>query len=182
MMHEIHDFYEQLKREGIIFSFSGPVSQSLLEGIGATLRQKMSLEETSTSVTQKVFSIFVELMQNVINYSDEKGGAGEAEPDLRFGVLIIGKKDEQFYIQCGNYINSAQKAPLEEKLARIQAMDKDALKRYYKEQRRKEAAEDGSKGAGLGFIEMARRATQPLEFEILPMQTGQDFFVVKVII
>jgi len=181
MMHEIHDFYEQLKKEGIIFSFSGPVSQSLLEGIGATLRQKMSLEETSTSVTQKVFSIFVELMQNVINYSDEKGGAGEAEPDLRFGVLIIGKKDEQFYIQCGNYINSAQKAPLEEKLARIQAMDKDALKRYYKEQRRKDREGD-SKGAGLGFIEMARRATQPIEFEILPMQTGQDFFVVKVII
>ena len=57
-MHQIQAFYEQLKEEGIIFSFSGPVSQSLLEGVGATLRQKMTLEETSTNVTQKVFSIF----------------------------------------------------------------------------------------------------------------------------
>lgn len=180
-MREIQHFYEQLKKEGIIFSFSGPVSQSLLEGIGATLRQKMSLEETSTNVMQKVFSIFVELMQNVINYSAEKGAAETGEAELRFGVLIIGKRDDQFYIQCGNYISPSQQAPLREKLNRIQGMDKDELKRYYKEQRRKEAA-DGSKGAGLGFIEMARRASQPLEFEILPMPTGKEFFVVKVII
>jgi hypothetical protein len=181
MIREIQVFYEQLKKEGIIFSFSGPVSQSLLEGIGATLRQKMSLEETSTSVTQKVFSIFVELMQNVINYSAERGSEGEAEPDLRFGVLIIGKQEDRFYIQCGNYITPSQKGPLQEKLTRIRNMDRDELKRYYKEQRRR-ASGEGSKGAGLGFIEMARRATKPLEFEILPMQTGNEFFAVKVVI
>lgn len=181
IMHEIQKFYEQLKKEGIIFSFTGPVSQSLLEGIGATLRQKMSLEETSTGVTQKVFSIFVELMQNIINYSAEKGAGGDQEPDLRFGILVIGKHDNHFYIQCGNYIDHSQKAPLTEKLTRIQSMDKDELKKYYKEQRRKEAKE-GSKGAGLGFIEMARRASRPVEFEILPMESGKDFFAVKVVI
>lgn len=181
MMQEIQHFYEHLKTRGIIFSFSGPVSQSLLEGIGATLRQKMNLEETSTNVTQKVFSIFVELMQNVINYSAEKGPAGAEDNDLRFGVLIIGKQNEHFYIQCGNYIDTSQKVPLTEKLTKIQAMDKDELKRYYKEQRRKEAKE-GSKGAGLGFIEMARKATHPIEFDIIRMETGQDFFVVKAVI
>ncbi|MGM0681724.1 MAG: SiaB family protein kinase, partial [Thermodesulfobacteriota bacterium] len=101
MINEMQGFYEQLKNEGIIFSFSGPVSQNLLEGIGATLRQKMSLEETSTNVTQKVFSIFVELMQNVINYSAERGAAGEEEPELSFGILVIGKKKDQFYIKSG---------------------------------------------------------------------------------
>ncbi|MFO7728807.1 MAG: SiaB family protein kinase, partial [Desulfonatronovibrio sp.] len=150
-MHEIQKFYEQLKKEGIIFSFSGPVSQELLEGIGAILRQKMSLEETSTSVTQKVFSIFVELMQNIINYSAEKGTGGDQEPDFSFGILSIGKHDNHFYVQCGNYITESQKAPLTEMLTKIRSMDKDELKRYYKEQRRKEAKE-GSKGAGLGFI------------------------------
>jgi len=177
MVHQTQKFYEQLKAEGIIFSFSGPISQSLLEGIGLTLRQKMTLEETSTNVTQKIFSIFVELMQNVINYSAEKGSAGENEHDLSFGILIIGKTDEHFYIQCGNYITQEQKDPLTEKLTKIQSMDKDELKKYYKEQRRKETVE-GSKGAGLGFIEMARKATKPITFDIVPTQAGQDFFIV----
>ena len=176
-MHQIQRFYEQLKEEGIIFSFSGPVSQSLLEGIGETLRQKMTLEETSTNVTQKVFSIFVELMQNVINYSAEKGSGSEEELDLSFGILVIGKQGEHFYIQCGNYISQEQRAPLTEKLSKIQTLDSHELKRYYKEQRRKEATE-GSKGAGLGFIEMARKATQPLEYDIIPTETGKEFFVV----
>ncbi len=181
MMNHIQKFYEQLKEEGIIFSFSGPVSQSLLEGIGQTLRQKMTLEETSTSVTHKVFSIFVEVMQNVINYSAEKGPGGEDEQDLKFGILIIGKRDEHFYIQCGNYITQDQKDPLTDKLAKIQAMDKDELKKYYKEQRRKEA-DEGSKGAGLGFIEMARKASQPIDFDLVPASSGKFFFVVTAVV
>lgn len=182
MMHEIQGFYEQLKKDGIIFSFSGPVSQSLLEGIGQTLRQKMSLEDTSTNVTQKVFSIFVELMQNVINYSAERFDSGEEEDqEISFGVLIIGKDGDRFYIQCGNYIDPEQEAVLREQLSTIQSMDKDALKQYYKEQRRKEKAAT-SKGAGLGFIEMARKASEPISFQILPTPEGQPFFVVNAII
>ena len=110
MINEMQGFYEQLKTEGIIFSFSGPISQNLLEGIGATLRQKMSLEETSTNITQKVFSIFVELMQNIINYSVERGSGSEADPELSSGILVIGKKNDQFYIKSGNYISRDQKA------------------------------------------------------------------------
>jgi hypothetical protein len=181
MVQHIQKFYEQLKDEGIIFSFSGPVSQSLLEGIGETLRQKMTLEETSTSVTQKVFSIFVELMQNVINYSAEKGTAGENEQDMRFGILLIGKHNSNFYIKCGNYITQDQKKPLKEKLIKIQHMNKDQLKKYYKEQRRKDA-DDGSKGAGLGFIEMARKASQPIGFDFATSQDGRIFFVVNAVV
>ena len=182
MITEMQGFYEQLKTEGIIFSFSGPISQNLLEGIGATLRQKMSLEETSTNVTQKVFSIFVELMQNIINYSVERGSGSEADPELSSGILVIGKKNDQFYIKSGNYINLAQKEFLEEKLPMIRKMDKDELKKYYKEQRRKEAKE-GSKGAGLGFIEMARKASRPIEYDILPAaDQGKYFFVINVVI
>lgn len=180
-MNHIQELYEQLKDDGIIFSFSGPVSQSLLEGIGETLRQKMTLEATSTNVTQKVFSIFVELMQNVINYSAERGSASENEQDLSFGILIIGKRDGHFYIQCGNYISQEQKGPLTDKLTRLQSMNKDELKRYYKEQRRKDAAE-GSKGAGLGFIEMARKASQPITFDMIQAHSGKDFFVVKAVV
>ena len=182
MINKMQGFYEQLKTEGIIFSFSGPISQNLLEGIGATLRQKMSLEETSTNITQKVFSIFVELMQNIINYSFERGSGGEADPELSSGILVIGKKNDQFYIKSGNYISRDQKDFLEEKLPIIRSMDKDELKKYYKKQRREEAREN-SKGAGLGFIEMARRASSPIEYDILPAaEQGKYFFVVNVVI
>ena len=43
-------------------------------------------------------------------------------------------------------------------------MSKDELKALYKEQLRAEP-EKGSKGAGLGFMEIARRASKPIEFD-----------------
>ena len=181
MQKEIQNFYHQLQEKGIIFSFSGPISQSLLEGIGQTLKQKMSLEETSTNVIHKVFSIFVELMQNIINYSAQRVTPEEAEQELSYGVLIVGKEEEHFYIISGNYIQEDQKDPLQEKLAKIKSMDRDELKQYYKQQRRLQA-DDASKGAGLGFIEMARKATYPIEYEIAGMENGYRFFVVKTII
>ena len=181
MQKEIQNFYHQLQEKGIIFSFSGPISQSLLEGIGQTLKQKMSLEETSTNVVHKVFSIFVELMQNIINYSAQRITAQEADEELSYGVLIVGKENDHFYIISGNYIQENQKDPLQEKLAKIKSMDRDELKQFYKQQRRLQS-DDASKGAGLGFIEMARKATYPIEYEIDSIENGYRFFVVKTII
>ena len=181
MQNEIRSFYHQLQNQGIIFSFSGPISQSLLEGIGQTLKQKMSLEETSTNVIRKVFSIFVELMQNIINYSAQRVTSQEADQEISYGVLIVGKEEDQFYIISGNYIQEDQEAALQEKLAKIKSMDKEELKQYYKQQRRLQA-DEASKGAGLGFIEMARKATQPIEYDIARMENGYSFFVVKAVI
>jgi len=181
MQNEIRSFYHQLQNQGIIFSFSGPISQSLLEGIGQTLKQKMSLEETSTNVIRKVFSIFVELMQNIINYSAQRVTSQEADHEISYGVLIVGKEEDQFYIISGNYIQEDQEAALQEKLAKIKSMDKEELKQYYKQQRRLQA-DEASKGAGLGFIEMARKATQPIEYDIARMENGYSFFVVKAVI
>ena len=181
MHKEIQSFYHQLQDKGIIFSFSGPMSQSLLEGIGQTLKQKMSLEEMNKNIVQKVFSVFVELMQNIINYSAQRITSDEAEQEISYGLLIVGKEDEHFYIISGNYIQKEQEGNLREKLAQIKEMDKDELKQLYKQQRRLQA-DDASKGAGLGFIEMARKASRPIEFEIADQENGYSFFVVKAVI
>ncbi|MEF8941409.1 MAG: SiaB family protein kinase [Desulfohalobiaceae bacterium] len=105
----------------------------------------------------------------------------EAEQELSYGVLIVGKEEEHFSIINGNYIQEDQEEPLQEKLAKIQSMDKDELKQYDTQQRRLQA-DDESKGAGLGLIEMARKATHPIEYEISSMENGYSFFVVKAVI
>ena len=72
-------------------------------------------------------------------------------------------------------------ASLCEQLTKLQNMSKDELKRYYKEQRRKESRED-SKGAGLGFIELARKSVKPIEFDVKPIDEQLSFFALKTII
>ena len=55
------------------------------------------------------------------------------------------------------------------------------LKAFYKEQRRL-GPDDESKGAGLGFIDMARKASEPIAYQIIDAGNGAAFFTLKVII
>ena len=57
-------------------------------------------------------------------------------------------------------------------------MSRDELKSLYKEKLRAEP-EQGSKGAGLGFIEVARRATKPIEFDFSDVDGDYAFFAIK---
>jgi len=67
-----YDFRNSLRSRGIIFSYSGYVTEPVLKGIGEALKQKLVLDEADTKTMRNVFAIFVEQMQNIIRYSAEK--------------------------------------------------------------------------------------------------------------
>ncbi len=180
-MWDAYSFYQGMKADGIIFSFTGPTSQGVVEGIGEVLRRKMELEETRMSVSLKVFSIFVEQMQNVLNYSAEKEPPDVGEDnELHYGMVAVGKKDDHFYILSGNYIQKKDTQRFRSLLDRLITMDKDQLKSFYLEQRRKEP-DSTSKGAGLGLIETARKATK-LEYFVVDADHDRDFITINAVI
>ena len=179
MLVNLFDFYTELRKKGFVFCFSGPTSQSILEGIGDALRQKMEREDAGAAISQKVFSIFVEQMQNVVHYSAEKiDGDVEGGSELRYGMVAVGEENGKFFVLSGNFIALEEAGRLSDQLSRLRTMTKEEMKAFFKEQRRREAKE-GSKGAGLGFIETARKASEPLEFEITPVDEKRAFFSIK---
>ena len=181
-MLDLFTFYSQLREDGIIFCFSGPTSQSVVEGVGEALMQRMEREETSKSTARKVFSVFVEQVQNVIHYSAEKpSGDAEENGELRYGIVLVGQENGKFYVISGNYIDKGIEARLTESLRTLQGMDTEELKEYFKEQRKKQP-DIWSTGGGLGLIETARKASEPLEFDIRPVDERYSFFTIKALI
>jgi hypothetical protein len=178
----LHEFYVDLKQKGIIFCFSGPISQDVIEGIGGTLKQKMEIEDTDLNTSQKVFSIFVEQMQNIVNYSaDRVIPEDRQEGEIRLGVLIVGKEENRFYVLCGNKISRELAEMIHAQLDRLARMNKDELKQLYRE-RRKMAPPTEGKGTGLGFIDIARKATSPIEFDFFPVDDDFVFYTIKAVI
>jgi hypothetical protein len=180
MSLDLYQFHEGIKKEGILFCYSGPISQSTVEGIGATLRLNMEIGDAGTTTSQAVFSVFVEQMQNILNYSAETlGGEPETDKELRKGVLVIGHDEEGFFIYCGNRILNRDLERLKARIEAVRLLDKDALKALYKE-RRKSEPDEGSKGAGLGLIDMARKAGKPMEYAFMGIDGTYSFFSIKV--
>lgn len=182
MSMDLFDLFTKLRDEGILFCFSGPTSQGILEGLGDALKQKMEREAAGSEMIRRVFAVFVEQVQNVINYSAERvAGPPEAEGEMREGVVVVGRQGETCFVLVGNYLNWEEGQHLVEQVGRLRDMDKDQMKAYYREQRRKEPPA-GSKGAGLGIIETARKASQPLELELKDTGQGRVFFTLKAVI
>ncbi|WP_029008684.1 SiaB family protein kinase [Azospirillum halopraeferens] len=173
-------FKQDLDAKGIIFSFSGYVSEGILYSLGEALREKMTLEEADGPTVRRVFSVFVEQMQNIIRYSAEKITAGDGRSiELSAGMVTIGMEDKTFFIVCANTLRSDDVPVLKERLDFLQGLDKDAIKAYYREQLR-EAPDEGSRGATIGLIEIARRASAPIEYDFAPLDDGKSFFCLKV--
>ena len=183
MDDKLHTLKENFSRRKIFLSFSGPLSQNLLTEIGDTLKQKMKLEEASKSTAIRVFSLLVENVQNIIHYSaervpEEKNGTGK-DRELRLGLITVGHENSHYFVLCGNMIENENVAVFSEKLMRIRRMNKDELRAYYKERKRSPGKKNDG---GLGFIEMARRASRPIEFDFKKIDEKFSFFSVKIVI
>lgn len=173
-------FKSELDERGIVFSFSGYLSEGILYSLGDALRQKMALEDTDVTTIKKVFSVFVEQSQNIIRYSADKvqGNLGKSV-ELSSGMVTIGSENGRFFIVCGNIILDEDMEKLRGRLEILRGMDRDEIKAYYKEQLR-EPPDEGSRGATIGLIEIARRASAPIEFDFDRIDADRHFFCLKV--
>jgi hypothetical protein len=172
-----------LREQGIVFCYSGFMTEDVLSGIGDAIKRKLAFDDADTRTARGVFSVFVEQVQNVIRYSAEREppGGGDEKTELRYGVLTVGKTGGKFFVTCGNLIERRDVERLETSLEGIQTMDRTELKALYKKKLRGEVPE-GSKGAGVGFIDIALKASEGIEFGFLDVDDEFVFFTLKAFI
>ena len=178
MIKKLYKFKDTIQKDGVICCFTGPFTQDLLIGIGETLKKKMELEGESMSTAIDLFSIFVEGTQNIIRHSAERLPSKQSATEtgsLALGIIVIGQDDKSYYVQGGNYIENNKVGPIRDKLNALRNMNKEELKNYYKEQRKIELHNNLNK-TGLGFIEVARKVSKPVEFEFEKIDDTYSFF------
>lgn len=178
---EIFKGYRQFVTEqGVLFYYDGYLSQAIITAMGEALRGKLEAEDSASKATRKVFSTFVEMMQNIIHYADPANDRSVAA----YGNVAVGRQDDRYYIVSGNSVASSHVERLQAKLEAIRTMPLDEIKAEYKRKLRtgSEEQDENSKGAGLGFLTVARDASAPIEFLFEPIAgTGNalSFFYLK---
>jgi hypothetical protein len=184
LANQLYGLRDSLRAKGIVFAYSGYISESILSGVGDALKRKLMVEDADTQTIRSVFAIFVEQMQNIIRYSVEQLPTPDVQgkaPDvgeLRYGILTIGKEDGDYVVHAGNLVIASDVPRMRKQLETIQAMSREELKAAYKTQLRS-GPDPHSKGAGIGFIEIARRASKPIEFDLMPIDGDCAFFALK---
>ncbi len=161
-----------------IFSFTGYLSQNMLVEMGEELQLNLSQDIQNNSYSRKVFSIFVEMAQNVVKYSNKRIIKGK-ENNRGYGTISVYKQNHTIIIQSGNPVKSEIVDVIQNKCNTISQKNSDELKSYYKEQRKIPKAEY-QKGAGLGFIDIALKTSNQLDIDFIKIDEEELFFVFTV--
>ncbi|SDF57972.1 SiaB family protein kinase [Sporomusa acidovorans] len=173
------DLQRTLQNYGVLINFSGRFTQAIIEQLGDAVKKYLETEAISQNDTYNVFSVFIEQTQNIKNYGAEKSGSPTGDRIVNSGIVAIGKTEDAYFVSSGNFIENQDIGPLTARLDQISSLDKAGLKKLYKEQMRKAIA-PGSSGAGLGLIDIARRASRPLSYSLVKIDEDVSFFTLKV--
>jgi hypothetical protein len=95
---------------------------------------------------------------------------------MRYGLLTIAQDNGDYVVYSGNVIRADDVLRMRQSLEEIMALDKGALRTRYREQLRADHAL--GRGAGIGLIEIARRASK-LEFDFVAIDEQTAFFALK---
>lgn len=184
MIKKFYDIRDGFFDHDLFLTFSGPMSQDLMVEMGEILKTKMKLEGASLPTILKAFSILVELNQNIIHYSSEiitTQQLNDSEAEAGCGIIAIGNENNHYFILSGNVIKRDSTERLKGIINQLNEMDEETLKKLYKKKRKQDPDVD-SKGAGLGFIEVARKTSGPMEYDFSEIDDQHAFFSLKAVI
>jgi len=169
IVHEYGAFFELARQNRVIFYYVGYFSQNIVAAMAEAVKLQLEVSGATGPTRRKLFSSFVEMAQNIIHYSaDALTPDRQDDRELRHGSVCISERDGQYLLLCANPIDIEIAEGLRQKLETLRSMTMDEIKQAYKDTLRAEAPE-GSKGAGMGFLTMARDASAPLEFDFQPL-------------
>jgi hypothetical protein len=180
-MMNINAIKEMTEKGGIVFlTYAGFLSQTLIAGMTDALEKEAEHGGLGMTESTNVFTIFIEIAQNIMNYAKAKSGEGtQNKPE---GLIVVGKCDNGncYYVQSQNNVDEQDKIKIQERLDEILTMDTETLKKRYRELR-KSGRDSHEKGGGIGFYEIAKRC-QRVEYAFLPAGNNQFAFQFKAVI
>lgn len=174
----INDVQKLVENDGIIFlSYGGFLSQTLIAGMTEALEKEAKANSVSMGVSNNIFTIFIELSQNMMNYSKSQyANCREIDPG---GLIVVSKdKESNYYIQSQNIVSIEDKEKMLPKLEDVTTLDRDGIKKKYKELRRSGKDTHG-KGGGLGFYEIAKRCDK-VEYNFTDINEDKLYFHLKI--
>jgi hypothetical protein len=170
----LHAHYLAMREQRLVLSFMGIVTQEIMVEYGKLIQVQEGLSENNRLI---LFGTFIELTQNILRYSAERSGPPGSGRGI--GIVLVSEQEDTFTVSSGNLVTAAAADALTRNLAHLATLDREALKQLHKE-RRRAGPPAGSVGAGLGLIEVCRRAATPPAYTLLPQDNHTVFFSLSV--
>ena len=161
------------KKDNIMFCFKGPFLDKILALEGEKINL---LVNEDPAINKKVFSIFIELAQNVAYYSEDR-----SEHDNKMlgrGTFLITESKTHYTLSSANLIKKGWKDDVLEKVMLINSLDHDELRQLKRDLR--SHPREGHFGGNIGLVEIAIKARSPFHAEVLPVDETYSYLILSI--
>ncbi len=171
----IHGFEKLLSANNVYMVWSNHITPDVGKEMLSFTETKLKEDEVDSGTKRKVFSILVEILENIAKYSPGKS----SEKKYGMPVAVIKMEGESFYVTTGNLIRNSKIKNLKSKLDHVNSFDRDGLKEYYREQLAKQKSGTDSTG-NMGLIDIARKSGNKLEYAFDRVNNLYSYYILKV--
>lgn len=164
--------FEGMQKDNLNYIYRGVFSQNITDGILSLTESNLENVGEDSKIKKRVFTIMVEGLQNITRHQEVEE---KVDTKIETGIFLIQDIDKRYYITTGNPILKKNIPGLTAQLTKINNLNPDELKQYYKNVLNDNIISDKG-GAGLGLIEMARKSGNKLVYDFVDVSENYSYF------
>ncbi len=161
--------------ENTILSYKGEFDGETIGDLVRLVERKMFLAKESVKTTKTLVNILIEGLQNVCHYFQE--GVADANA-LKECFLIIANNNNDYQLFIGNHVTKIRAQALKKRVDNVAQMSADDLRSVYITILEMPKIYTGG-GAGLGFIDMTRRANGNIKYHFEQENQDKILFILE---
>ncbi|MBN2891093.1 MAG: SiaB family protein kinase [Bacteroidales bacterium] len=173
----IFNYFNLLKSDNFSLLYHGMFRDEFTEKIISLSEGNIDQEQDTTTIRNRISFLIAESFQNIVRH-------GEIDDDKKrnvneFGIFSIRSVGNIYYISSANIVDNQNIQDISTKLAQINELGKEDLKKLYLEILSNDRLTDKG-GAGLGLIQMAYKSGNKLEFDFEKVDDKVSFFYLQI--
>lgn len=157
--------------------WSGHLSTDIVREVLAFAETSLNDDDVETDLRRRVFSILIEILENVAKYNPGK----ESEAEFGLPVVMIQSEDDVYTITTGNLIATENVRNLKDKIEDINRSDRSGLIEMMADSLVHQDIHDDTTG-NMGLIEMARKSRNKLQYHFEQVNDSYSYYVLKIIV
>lgn len=155
--------------------WSGHISPDIGKEVISFTETRLSEDDVASNLRKRVFSIMVEILENVAKYSPGR----QQEEQYGMPLAMLRLEGKVYSLTTGNLILNSRVDHLKEKLDDINKYDKIGLKEAFRKSLSIQSTETESTG-NMGLLDMARKSGSKLEYEFETLSELYSYYTLTV--
>lgn len=157
MENILNQMHSIMNDQNAVLIYSGEFNQDIVKSMLNYAEGKLESSGIDDLVRKKIFNVMVEMLQNITKHQFVEDGT-VVQP-----CFVLVEQEDHYNLITGNPIKTSTIEMVENRINQVNGLNADELKALYKEARLNSRISDVG-GAGLGFIDMARKTENTLDF------------------